>query len=109
MDIGELPGHAEDKLAELLAPIALPTAEVVDILDNLSSVATALAMVASAGVPQVDHAVLGEAAEKPGDVQDAALRRVVGVQDDCFIVVRHLALLIRCVGASRLASRVTSR
>ena len=50
-----------------------------------------------ASVPQVDHAVTGEAADEPGDVQDAALRRVVGVADDCFIVVRHLTLLIRCV------------
>src|SRR5439155_25764953 len=77
MDIGELLGHAEDKHAELLAPIALLAADVVDILYNLSSVAAALAMVASAGVPHVDHAVLSEAADKPGDVQDAALRRVV--------------------------------
>jgi len=33
-------------------------------------------------VPQVDHAVIGEAADEPGDVQDAALRRVVGMPDD---------------------------
>jgi len=45
MDIGELLDHAEDNLAELLAPIALLTADVVDILSNLSSVAAALAMV----------------------------------------------------------------
>jgi hypothetical protein len=38
--------------------------------------------VADAGVAQVDHAVLGEAADKPGDFQDAALRCVVGVPDD---------------------------
>src|SRR6266480_479804 len=65
MDIGELLDHAEDNLAELLAPIALLAADVVDILYNLSSLAAALAMVASAGVPQVDHAVLGEAADNP--------------------------------------------
>src|SRR5438132_488604 len=55
MDIGDLLDHAEDNLAELLAPIALLAA---DVVDNLSIVAAALAMVASAGVPQVDHAVL---------------------------------------------------
>jgi hypothetical protein len=46
-------------------------------------------------VPQVDHAVVGEEADEPGDVQDAALRRVIRLPDDCFIVVRDLALLIR--------------
>jgi hypothetical protein len=81
MDIREELGDAEYKLAEVLAPIAL-----------LADSATFYA-----SVPQVDHAVRGEAADKPGNVQDAALRRVVGVPDDCFIVVRHLALRSGCV------------
>ena len=42
-----------------------------------------------ASVPEVDHTVLGEAADKSGDVQDVALRRVVGVPDDRFVVVRR--------------------
>ena len=66
MDIGEEQGDAEDQLAEVLAPIAL-------LADSARF---------SASVPQVDHAVIGEAADEPGDVQDAALRRVVGMPDD---------------------------
>src|SRR5256714_12257392 len=95
MDIGEELGDAEYRLAEVLAPIAL-------LADSARF---------SASVPQGDHAVRGEAADKPGDVQDAALRRVVGVPDDCFIVVRHLALLIRCVECSpaRAGSTTLSR
>ena len=79
MDIGVILADTDYKVAELVAPIALQAERFY------------------ASVPQVDHAVIGEEADEPGDVQDAALRRVVGVPDDCFIVVRHLALLIRCV------------
>ncbi|MGH3338193.1 MAG: hypothetical protein ACRDPL_05095 [Propionibacteriaceae bacterium] len=44
-------------------------------------------------MPQVDHAVLGEAADKPGEVEDTALRSVVRAPDDCFIVAaRKMAL-----------------
>src|ERR1700730_16717869 len=74
---GVSPGEAACKVAEALSPIALQAERFY------------------ASVPQVDHAVIGEEADEPGDVQDAALRRVVGVPDDCFIVVRDLALLIR--------------
>src|ERR1700682_3679993 len=77
MYIGVIPGDAGYKVAELVAPIALQVERFY------------------ASVPQVDHAVIGEEADEPGAVQDAALRRVVGVPDDCFIVVRDLALLIR--------------
>jgi len=52
MDIGEELGDAVYKLAKVLAPIAL-----------LADSATLYA-----SVPHVDHAVLGEAADKPGDV-----------------------------------------
>ena len=69
MDVGEQLGHLDHEIAEVLAPIAL------------------------LGDDVVEHAVLGEAPDEPGDVQDVALRRVVGVPDDCFVVVRHLALL----------------
>src|SRR5258706_8787967 len=76
MDIGEELGDERDKVAEMVAPIAL-------LADSARFYA---------GVPQVDHAVLGEATDKPSDIQDAALRRVVGVPDDCFVVVRHISL-----------------
>ncbi len=68
-------GDAEYKLAEVLAPIAL-------LADSASFYAS---------VPQVDHAVIGEAADEPGDVQDVALRSVVRVSNDCLVVVGHLA------------------
>src|SRR5258705_7860472 len=77
MDIGEELGDERDKVAEMVAPIAL-------LADSARFYAS---------VPQVDHAVFGEATDKPGDVQDAALRRVVGVPDDCFIVVRHARIV----------------
>src|SRR3984893_16824364 len=83
---GVSPGEAACKVAEALSPIALQAERFY------------------ASVPQVDHAVIGEEADEPGDVQDAALRRVVGVPDDCFIVVRDLALLIR-VALIRLRAR----
>src|SRR6266545_6258337 len=51
MDIGEELGDAVYNLAKLLAPIAL-------LADSAMFYAS---------VPQVDHAVLGEAADKPGD------------------------------------------
>ena len=66
-------------LAKVLAPIAL-------LADSARF---------NSSVPQVDHAVIGEEADEPGDIEDAALRRVVGLPDDCFTVVRDLALLIR--------------
>src|SRR5258706_2724753 len=76
MDIGEELGDERDKVAEMVAPIAL-------LADSARFYAS---------VPQVNHAVFGEATDKPGDIQDAALRRVVGVPDDCFVVVRHIGL-----------------
>jgi hypothetical protein len=81
MDIGKQLGDAEYKFTEVLAPIAL-------LADSARFYAS---------VPQVDHSTIGEGADEPGDVQDAALRRVVGVPDDCLIIVRHPALLIRHV------------
>ena len=66
MDVGEELGHAEDNLTELLAPIALLADDV------------------------VEHAVLGEAADEPGDVQHVAFRRVVRVPNDCLVVLSHL-------------------
>src|SRR5712671_6939973 len=75
MDVRQILGDVEYEVAEVLAAIALQA-------DSGFN----------AGVPQVDHAVFGEEADEPGDVEDAALRRVVGVSDDCFIVVLHLAL-----------------
>ena len=66
MDVGEELAHAEYNLTELLAPIALLADDV------------------------VEHAVVGEAAHKPGDVQHVAFRRVVGVPNDCLVVVGHL-------------------
>ena len=77
MDIGEIRADADHKVAELIAPIALQAERFY------------------AGVAQVDHAVIGEERDEPGDVHDAALRRLVRLPDDCFIVVRDLALLIR--------------
>jgi hypothetical protein len=70
MDIGEQLGEADNKLAELLATKALLATDVVHLLDNLSSGAAALVIVASAGMPQADHAVLGETADKPDGVED---------------------------------------
>src|SRR5882762_8162181 len=38
----------------------------------------------------VKHAILGEAADPSGEVQNVSLGRVVGVSDDCLVVVGHL-------------------
>src|SRR5213080_1722607 len=40
----------------------------------------------------VKHAILGEAADPSGDVQNVSLGRAVGVSDDCLVVVGHLRL-----------------
>src|SRR5882724_9961402 len=38
----------------------------------------------------VKHAILGEAADPSGDVQNVSLGRMVGVSDDCLVIVGHL-------------------
>src|SRR5258706_11377029 len=38
----------------------------------------------------VKHAILGEAADPSWDVQNVSLGRMVGVSDDCLVVVGHL-------------------
>jgi hypothetical protein len=59
---------------------------------HVAQLLTAVALLAG-----VDHAVVGEQVDESLHANDVALGRVVGVPDDCFIVVRNLALLIRCV------------
>src|SRR5947209_17240460 len=76
-DVRVILDDADYKVAELIAPIALQAERFY------------------ASVPQVDHAVIGEERDEPRDVHDAALRRIVSLPDDCFIVVRDLALLVR--------------
>src|SRR5438552_2146007 len=85
MDVGQILGDVEYEVAEVLAPIALQA-------DSARF---------NAGVPEVDHAAFGEEADEPGDIKDAALRRVVGVPHDCFIVMRrHLAFPATCLGSA---------
>src|SRR6267142_1216505 len=38
----------------------------------------------------VKHAILGEAADPSGEVQNVSLGRMVGVSDDCLVVAGHL-------------------
>jgi hypothetical protein len=80
MDIGEWLAVAEQELAKLLAPIAL-----------LPGCATFLA-----GVPQVDHAVVGEQIGESLHVHDVAPSRVVRAA--------HYRLCVGCRGIY-LASR----
>src|SRR6266550_1449783 len=40
----------------------------------------------------VKHAILGEAADPSGEVQNVSLGRMVGVSDDCPVVAGHLRL-----------------
>src|SRR6267378_1139274 len=40
----------------------------------------------------VKHAILGEAADPSGKVQNVSLGRMVGVADDCLVIVGHLKL-----------------
>src|SRR6266403_4893913 len=51
----------------------------------------------------VKHAILGEAADPSGDVQNVSLGRMVGVSDDCLVVAGHLRLLL-VVGSWMAAS-----
>src|SRR6516165_11566702 len=40
----------------------------------------------------VKHAILGEAAGPSGNVQNVPLSRVVGISDNCLVVVAHLRI-----------------
>src|SRR5260221_869333 len=54
----------------------------------------------------VKHAILGEAADPSGEVLNASLGRMVGVSDDCLVVVGHLRLPPRaCFVDGRLFMR----
>src|SRR6266404_6341564 len=54
----------------------------------------------------VKHAILGEAGDPSGDVQNVSLGRTVGVSDDCLVVVGHLRLPPRdCLVDGRLFMR----